>query len=288
MNYQYPIPGSAGSSVASFVADGTNVLGDVDKSIYDVTSVSVDYSQITPAVTLVHYSFRVSPGGMPPLMVGGPPELSATSNQLTFMLGQGIGGQQYTVQVIVHTSAGNTRTDVLNVNVLGDSNGCQHVLPPIPLNNAVSGDGAIIVNTGPRFFVSATPPISANVLDRWYNTTTNVTYDYVTNGVTSSWQAGSGGGGGGGGGGTGLSDVTPIAQIYPDGVSTTFTLVTATGGVVNILNPSALIVSVDGVWQEAGVSYTLANGNLLTFSTAPHADSVIFMVWFTPTVPDGG
>ena len=282
MNYVYPIPGSSTSNPNAFVADNTHVLGDLDKGVDSRPEVTVDYSQLTPAVTITGYSFRVSPGGEPQLWVD---TTSNTTTMLTFFLHGGIAGVQYALKIVALLGDTEIRTDVLNVNLLGDNCGCQLFgsAPPGPGYN-VSGDGSLIVNTAPRFFVSATPPVNANVLDRWYNTTTRVIYDYVTNGATSAWQATSGGGGGGGGG-EGLADVTPIAQIYPDGVTTTFTLVTATGGVVDIANPSALIISLDGVWQEAGISYSIANGNLLSFTSAPSADSNIFMVWFTPTTP---
>jgi hypothetical protein len=283
MNYVYPIPGSSTSNPNAFVADNTHVLGDLDKSVDSQPEVTVDYSQLTPAVTITGYSFRVSPGGEPQLWVD---TTSNTTTMLSFFLRGGIAGVQYALKIVALLGDTEIRTDTLNVNLLGDNCGCQLFgSPPPAAGSSVSGDGSLIVNTAPRFFVSGTPPVGANVLDRWYNTTNGLTYDYVTNGVTSSWQVSSGGGGGGGGG---ISDVVAIAQIFPDGVTTTFTLATATGGAVNVTDPVNLFVSVDGVWQQSITQYNVSNGNLLTFASAPSADSNVFIVWFIPQLPQGG
>ena len=280
--YQYPIPGST-SVQNAFTANNTGVLGDIDQTAEAKSRVMVDYSQLNPAVTLTGYSFRVRPGGSPQLWVSGSTLGAAPATMLTFMVGGGIRGVQYTLSIDAMLNTGEVRTDVINVSIAGDDCGCQlFVNQPPAAGSSVSPDGSLVYNnTGPRFFVSSTPPVGANVLDRWYNTTTGIVYDYITNGATSSWQAADSGGGGGGGG---VSNVTPIGQIYPDGVSTSFNLVAADGASVNITDPNTLFISQDGVWQQANVSYSIANGNILSFTVPPSADSVVFMVWFAPAV----
>jgi hypothetical protein len=151
---------------------------------------------------------------------------------------------------------------------------------PPPLNGVVSADGSVIVNTAPRFFVSGTIPVGANVLDRWYDTSNGQLYDYVSNGITTLWvEAGTGGGGGGGGG----SNVTILSlnAIHPDGVTQVFNLTSVIGRPVTIVGSNTLFVSVDGVWQDATTQYTAVN-NQIAFAQAPFADSVIFMLWFAP------
>jgi hypothetical protein len=144
------------------------------------------------------------------------------------------------------------------------------------LNGIVSGDGLIIVNTAPRFFVSGIAPVGANVLDRWYDTATGTVFDFITNGVGTGWDAS--GGGGGGGSNAIILDLVPI---HPDGVTTAFTLTSVVGRPVTITGGNTLFVSVDGVWQDASTQYTAAS-NQITFAQAPAVDSVVFMLWFAP------
>jgi len=53
---------------------------------------------------------------------------------------------------------------------------------------------------------------------------------------------------------------------------------------VNVQKTEELIVSLDGVVQEPIASYT-ALGSTITFTTAPAADSRIFITWFARTMP---
>lgn len=280
-SYPYPIPGATNTNPNAFVADNTGFLGDVDQSPDAKTLVSVDYSQLTQGVTLTGYSFRVSPGGSPQLWLSGS---AITGASLSFYVSGGIGGVQYTVEVIATLGDTELRTDTLNVNIQGD--GCSCVaLAPVPVTSGVvSSDGLIIVNTSPRFFVSATPPVGPNVLDRWYDVVTDQIFDYVSNGPITYWTpAGGSGGGGGGGGGGGAGDAANIVKIdaiVPDGSTATFSL-TAGATLVNVAGSNYLFVSVDGVWQEPSTQYA-AVGNTITFNVPPSADSAVFMLWFAP------
>lgn len=65
-----------------------------------------------------------------------------------------------------------------------------------------------------------------------------------------------------------------------DGVKTAFSLVTKAGSpVVSVTKSEELVVSLDGVVQEPGVSYS-ASGATITFATAPAGDSKTFLTWF--------
>lgn len=274
MNYPYPIPGSQ-ANPAAFVADNTLDLGSYAKPLDARALITVDYSQLVPAVTLKGYSFRIRPGGEPQLRLENS-TLSGAS--LSFYVNGGIGGRAYEVAIVVKLANTETRTDMLTVQVLGDDCGCA-LLPPPPAQGVVSGDGSVIVNDLPRFFVSATIPVGANVLDRWYNVVNGEVYDYISNGLSTLWQL-AGGGGGGGGIGSNVA-VINIVPIMPDGVTTLFTLSAIGGAPVNIASSATLFVSVDGVWQDSQTQY-YAVGNQIQFAQPPSADSAVFMVWFAP------
>jgi hypothetical protein len=282
MNYPYPIPGSQ-TNPALFVADTTNDLGFFDKTSVDTnTFITVDYSQLIPAVTLANFTLRVTPGGSPNLGIG-QATLNTGETQLTFLLSAGIEGRAYDVMITAKLTTGEARTDKLTVNVLGDDCGCTPLPAPPPVNGDVSGDGSIIVNTALRFFVSGTIPVGANVLDRWYDTSNGLLYDYISNGITSLWQEAGSGGGGGGGGGSNVT-ILSIQPIHPDGVTTVFTLTSVSGRPVTISGGNTVFVSVDGVWQDATTQYTAVN-NQIAFAQAPSADSIVFMLWFAPFLP---
>jgi hypothetical protein len=279
MNYAYKIPG-AQSDPNTFVADNTLRLGAVDQPLDARTLVTVDYSQLITMSPLTAFSFRVKPGGEPLLWIDAP-VINTAETGLSFFLSGGIAGGQYEITILVTMSDGDIRSDVLNVNVLGDGCGCAVTSSYPAYSDVVSSDGSIYVNTGPRFFVSATPPVAPNVLDRWYNVTDGVVSDYITNGFATSWIAAGAGGGGGGS----VGAIIPLNPIAPDGVSTQFTLTAADGTTtVNIPGDAYLFVSVDGVWQQPSTEY-LASGNTIEFNQAPTPDAAIFMLWLVPYVP---
>jgi hypothetical protein len=282
MNYPYPIPGSQ-TNPAMFIADTTHDLGFFDKVSVDTsTLISVDYSQLVPAVTLANFTLRVTPGGTPNLGIS-KVTLDATKTLLTFLVSGGIAGRTYDVMVTTILTGGEARSDKLTVNVYGDTFGCTPLPTPPPLNGEVSGDGSVIVNTAPRFFVSGTIPVGANVLDRWYDTANGLLYDYISNGITSLWQEAGSGGGGGGGGGSNVT-ILSLVPIHPDGTTTVFSLTSVVGRPVTIVGSNTVFVSVDGVWQDPTTQYTAVN-NQIAFAQAPSVDSIIFMLWFAPYLP---
>lgn len=286
MNYQYPIPGSqAGSSRPTYIADGTKQFPALVKSPEEIIQATFDFSQLQPSVTVVGCWARVRPGGEPQLAIG-PLVINtaATSNIVTANVKGGVPGRTYDVEINIRGSLGGVYSFFWVVNVTGDDCGCAVATAP-PLNGVVSGDGSLIVNEAPKFYVSGTEPVGANVLDRWYNTTTGATFDYISNGIYSFWvPAGGGGSGGGGGGGGSIGsnvNIVSIVPITPDGVTTVFTLTSTVGVAVNIIATNTLFMSVDGVWQNAATQYTAA-GNQVAFVQPPSADSSVFMLWFAP------
>jgi len=261
---------------ASFVANSTLQLGSYNKPLDAATSIFVDYSQLTPPVNLTSYSFKIRPGGSPQLSIFAS-EWSDTGPSLVFTVYGGIAGRSYQITINGLMSDNEVRSDYLTVNVLGgDDCGCAMVLPPPPTQGAVSGDGSIIVNTAPRFFVSATAPVAPNVLDRWYDSSTGNIFDFVTNGLLSYWEEATVGGGGGYG-----AQVVTISPITPDGITTDFTMTAVDGTDLTIPTSNTLLVSVDGVWQQPDVQFA-ASGDEIGFAEPPSTDSVVFMLWLSP------
>jgi hypothetical protein len=281
MNYPYPIPGvQQGSSRPTYIADGTRRFPALSRSVDEITDVTVDFTQLSPTVNVVGCWIKVKPGGEPQLVVG-PPIVGMTSGTptdiVTFNVQGGIAGRSYDVEINVRGDQGGVYSFHWTVNVLGDDCGCTPMPTYLVGNGVVSGDGSIIVNTAPRFFVSATFPVAPNVLDRWYDTSSGNLYDYISDGLSAFWQI-AGGGGGGGGGGT--VNIVSIIPIFPDGTTTIFTL-TSTTRPVTVTAANTLFVSVDGVWQEPVTQYQAA-GNQIEFAQPPFADSRVFILWFAP------
>jgi hypothetical protein len=274
VNYPYPIPGSQGNLYA-FAVSTTLILGTLNKPLDARTLVTVDYTGVIPTDTVAGYSFRVKPGGEPQLWVDSA-ALDTSDMLLTFFVSGGIAGRTYDVTVTARLASGNVRSDTLTVNVLGDDCGCAPIPVPRYRVNNVSGDGSVYVNTAPRFFISATTPIGANALDRWYDVVSGDIYDFVTNGLTSWWELSTLGGGGGYG-----ANIVKMNPIVPDGVTMQFTLTATDGSDVAIQTTNSLLVSVDGVWQEPTTQFS-ASGDLIEFSQPPFADSIVFMLWLSP------
>ena len=67
---------------------------------------------------------------------------------------------------------------------------------------------------------------------------------------------------------------------FQDGVRASFVLtVKADGTNPNLAGPEELLVSIDGVIQEAGIQYS-ASGDTVTFNQAPASDAYVFISWF--------
>jgi hypothetical protein len=86
----------------------------------------------------------------------------------------------------------------------------------------------------------------------------------------------------------GSANTVLLTQIVPDGTTTTFAglTVAASGNPVSVARNEELLVSVDGVQQQPGVSYA-ASGASISFTEAPPADAKIFILWFGPNAATG-
>lgn len=281
MNYPYPIPGSTGTA-NSFIADNSGVLGSIRKATLQRVVVNVDYSKLVPSITLPFFSFKVTPGQIPitSVALGTPPA------GLTFAVDVGgVTGQQETIaiQASVTTPAGYVRLiHVLYVDVYdpNDDGSCCGVsalagTPSAPIDT--SGDGNTFVNTAPRYFISSTPPQGANVMDMWFNTNTGIISVFATDGVNSWWQTivlpqGQPSGA-----------VIKLTRLIFDGINGTYPLTAIGGAPLYPSSPEDLLISLDGVWQEAEASYTVSS-NTITFATAPATDVYFFGLCFGNTV----
>jgi hypothetical protein len=117
--------------------------------------------------------------------------------------------------------------------------------------NASSGTG-----TGLTYTAAATPAATPNVADQWYNTTTNVLYEYVNDGSANYW----------------VDIQTPSSSSYvtsgyvnrsytADGSGKTYT-VTLGCGVNDVL------VFLNGICQMPTTDYTIS-GTILTLDSVP-------------------
>jgi hypothetical protein len=85
---------------------------------------------------------------------------------------------------------------------------------------------------------------------------------------------------------SGTVNTVLVTPIVPDGVKTAFTglTVASNGHPLSVAKNEELLVSVDGVQQSPGGSYT-ASGATITFTEAPASTAIIFIVWFGPANP---
>jgi hypothetical protein len=194
MNYPYLIPGQQ-SQPELFTADVSGRLGYYDKSVNEIVQLQVDYSKLSVPPTISSYSFEITPGGEPQLRVTSP---TVATNTLSFTVQGGIAGRTYAMAInTIGYSSGSVRSDWLTINVLDDysvgNSGCCQIVNPLSLNNgATSPDGSLFINTAPRFFVSATPPDGAQVMDQWWDTITLNLFVFISDGTASYWSQVSG------------------------------------------------------------------------------------------------
>ena len=290
MNYQYPIPNTQGNQSA-FVANNTHQLGPLNKYLFSSPIVTIDYSQLIPAVTLLSsYYFKVSPGGMPGLVIF---NCSILGSLLTFQLNAGTGSNQFMIDITMELSTGEIRTDVLYVNIIDPDEPCcspAQGIGQLSTSMQTNGGGFTYINTAPRWFVSSVTPTNANVMDQWYNPANGFVYEYETNGMVSGWVII-------GEGPVPLPPIippnpivpptpagaVPIIKMYPispNGVAQTFNLYALDGTAVTIDSPNSLLVFVDGVQQEPGGQYT-TTGTQIIFAMPPAFDSYIWILWFS-------
>lgn len=194
-----PLPAGLFNNNAYFYANNTFNLGSISKPVNAVTLVSIDYSQLPGSPTnFSTWWFQVDVGSQPPLTVTNP---ILTGSVFTFLLSNGVPGITYNLDINIAYGTGPiTRTDTIIVEIPSDDCGCGTGAPSFPSPGApitiptsgniagfLTGEGLIFLNSGVRFFVSGVAPASANILDVWYNSITQVTSMLITDGSNLIW-----------------------------------------------------------------------------------------------------
>ena len=175
--------GVVNNSSAFFYAGATNKLGPLVKEPTDQILVIVDYSKLSPPVTITGASFTADVQSNPELVVSYQ-QINSTQTVLSFLLSGGIVGQQYNLSITTQS-----RTDILTVNIpaYGDCS-CVKINPvPEQYNQLPLGTQAF-VNTGTRYFWGTAPPSNPGVMDQWWNPTTQTLYEWVTDGGSFFWE----------------------------------------------------------------------------------------------------
>jgi hypothetical protein len=178
--------GVVNTNSAYFYADAANVFGTLVKELDDQTLIVLDYSQVTPPVTLTSYSFTVDVTSNPALVVSYT-QLNATGTVLTFLVSGGIVGQQYNLTVVGNNELG-ARDDVLTINIPSSQGSCQSINPVPAIYTQVPLGSEGYVNTALRYFWGRTPPANPSVLDQWYDPTSNTLSEWATDGTKFFWE----------------------------------------------------------------------------------------------------
>lgn len=205
MNYPASIPVNY-NNTTYFYPDDTGVLGSFTKAPDAKTLVSLDYTSILTELNLnlVAISYVLNYGSAPQLVVSGT-TIQADNNIVSFIVSGGLNGLKYVLQINATLSDGQTvNVQYLEVVVSAPgtrSDGCGDTAvytggtgaggAPI---STIFQQASLLNGTNTRFgssfivfWVSDQPPTTANILDRWYNTTDGLVYDRVTDGVSVFW-----------------------------------------------------------------------------------------------------
>jgi len=187
---------------AYFYAQGSGgPLGSFSKSMAAKSTIAIDYTSIS-GFTMTNQSFLLDMQTQPPLIIS-QPVLAGQSNILSFVLSGGFGGVEYGLSIHALSSVGGTlRSDTLKVCIEAPYDqhcGCSQCgHDPCDCCDTILDLKAQVAVLRPnmntfgsnfvQFYVAPIAPQNPNLLDMWYNTTNGLFYDYVSNGVTNSWQ----------------------------------------------------------------------------------------------------
>ena len=175
------------NSAYFFAIGGSSEFGPLVKQLSDQTLVLINYTQVTPPPLVTAVSFTVDVSSNPELMVAYP-YVDQSGALASFLISGGIEGQQYNITITAQVPTG-LRSDVLRVNIpsSGDCE-CERINPvPAQYNQLPLGTQGY-VNTGARYFWGSAPPANPNVMDQWFNPTTNTLYEWVTDGSSFYWE----------------------------------------------------------------------------------------------------
>lgn len=169
-----------------FYADATLTFGPYVKEPSDQTLVVLDYSLLTPGVTLQDPpTFSIDVTSNPQLVPSYP---QVHGQVLTFLLSGGIVGQQYHLSITSSLS----RTDVLTVNI-PSSGDCEcETINPVPqvyTQIALGSPTQGYANSAVRMFWGNVPPVNPSVMDQWYDTDSSTLYEWVATGTGFFWDA---------------------------------------------------------------------------------------------------
>jgi hypothetical protein len=188
------------SNAAQFYPDNSGELGGFAKAPVAQTLVTLDYTQalsFTPGVTIKKVAYILDVQTTPLLIISNSAIAGAL---LTFILSGGWGGITYNLTVQATLSDNTVRTDVLQIEVMGDDcmgyDSCRPVgraIRPAPIPDSynqalLSGQCSSYKSGCITYFICDTPPTTPRVLDQWFNTTNHTVQEYLTDGVNFWWQ----------------------------------------------------------------------------------------------------
>lgn len=178
-----------------FYPDNSGSVGGFTKSMEAQTLVTFDYSSIlTPGVTLKSIAFILDVQTNPQLIISGM-QIVGAQNICSWIVSGGYSGVQYQLSVVAKLTDSSVRTDIVTVSLAGDSGDCcdpcgkSTMLAPIPpgYQQAALSQTGVYASSFIRYFVSATPPLGANIMDQWFDTNSGAILEYVTDGVHNWW-----------------------------------------------------------------------------------------------------
>ena len=190
MNYMAQSYGNA----TYFYPDNSGLAGSFTKSVDAQTLVTLDYSSALAAgKTITKVSFILDVQTNPQLIISAM-QIVGAQNIVEFIVSGGYSGVRHQLSVVATVSDTTVRTDIVNISIAGDSGDCDPcgkstMLMPIPpgyqqaslSQNGVYATGLI------RYFVGASPPLGANVMDQWFDTNSGALLEYITDGIHSYW-----------------------------------------------------------------------------------------------------
>jgi hypothetical protein len=186
------------NNAAYFYPDNSGNVGNFTKAVPSQTLVTFDYTSIfTATQTITQVAFLLDVQTNPQLVISGL-QIVGAKNILSWIVSGGLGNITYNLSAVVTLSDNSVRTDVVQIQVIGDDDvGCCNPCggQPIGVTSIPPGyqqagliQNGIYINSQIRYYVSNTAPIGANIMDQWYNTNNDTLYEYITDGNTSWWQ----------------------------------------------------------------------------------------------------
>jgi hypothetical protein len=187
------------SNAAQFYPDNTGQIGTFSKSPIAQTLLTLDYSQSMPGIAITKVSYVLDVQTTPLLVISNS---VITSQLLTFIVSGGWSGVTYGLTIQASLSNATLRTDVLEIEILGDD--CMRydpccppmgkpICPPSPIPKAyqqaiMSTSCSSYKSSCITYYICDTAPVNPNVMDQWYNTANHAIWEYLTDGVNFWWQ----------------------------------------------------------------------------------------------------